>query len=153
MEFDETQRFWYSSVALVVGTLGLGPTPLAHQNNLRASKGKGPDISRPTNAEPILHPDISRGFGSDISRPTNARPTFRLGAWGFHSPDSLFSSGVYFQSGNSPKQSCQPNLHFTSVSSFINLHRRLPRNREVLLIAVLSGRWLRKGKNESPFPK
>ena len=58
-----------------------------------------------------------------------------------------------FPSGNSRNQSCQPDLHFTSLSSFINLHRRLQRNREVHLIAIISGRWLRKGKNESPFPK
>ena len=80
----------------IVGTLGLGPTPLTVQIDLGVSKGKGPRTGWSTNVGPILRPDISRGLSPDIGRPMSTRLTFRLGAWGFHSPDGLFRSDAYF---------------------------------------------------------
>ena len=78
-----------------MSTLGLGPTPLAVQTDPRVSKEKGLGIGWPTNAGPILRPDISRGLSPDISRPMSARLISRPGAWGFHSPDGSFSSDAY----------------------------------------------------------
>ena len=79
-----------------VGTLGPGPTPLAGQTDPRVSKGKGPGTGWPTNVGPTLRLDISRGLSPDISQPISAWPIFHPGAWGFHSPNGLFSLDAYF---------------------------------------------------------
>ena len=131
-----------------MGTLGPGPTPLARQTNPRVSKGKCLNISRPMNAPPTFRLGAWGFHSPDGLFP----PTLRPGAWGFHSPNGLFSSGIYFPKRQFSQEKLPPGSPFYK-RKFINLHHRLRQDREVLLITVISGRWLRKGKNESPSPK
>ena len=84
------------SLAIFVGTLGSGPTPITGQTNPRISKGKGLSTGWPPNAGPTLRLDVTRGISLDISRPMSARLIFRPGAWGFHSLGGLLNSNVYF---------------------------------------------------------
>ena len=112
--------------------------PWPAKTNPRASKGKGPDISRPTNAGPTLRPDISRDSTQTLAGPQMLGQPSARALRDFITRTACLGRAFTFPSGNSPKRSCQSDLHFTSVSSFINLHRRLRRNREVHLLAVIS---------------
>ena len=128
-------------LAEVCGYLGPRPNPHSGPNRSKGLKGKRPRhrLASECRADP---PDVARGISSDISRPMSARLIFRPGAWGFHSPDGLLSSDVYFPE----RQFSQAKL----PAGFLSYKRKfthkltssLRRNRKALSIVSLFGKQL-----------
>ena len=136
-----------------MGTLGLGPTPLAFQTDPGVSKGKGPSTGWPTKAEPILHPDISRGFKPRHWPAMSTRLVFRLGGWGFDSSDGSFSSNADFPERQFSRTKL-PAGFLSYKQKFIHELTSSPSTKQggIPNIVPIWKAVIHKG-NKSPFPK